>query len=601
MARATTSATRMIGFTDLPAKNDDLSFKAYCEGLAEFLAECATPMTVAVQGSWGAGKTTIMNLVAADLDAMAKKDDHPRIGIIRFETWQYSQFSMGDDLVTSLISTLGLELGRLSKESSKQTEALKGVVDMFKSLSRLGRSAGFAAAKAAAEYLPPIAGDSIKAALTEIEPSTSQAPGDAAVALKDLKQGFEKAVRESGYSRIVVFVDDLDRMSPERAVELMEAIKIFLDAENCVFVLAMDLDVVRAGSGARLGTELDEKKAQAFFDKMVQVPFLVPEAPDVSRFLMEGLKAIGVPMELGVVEERFSPLVSTSVGRNPRSIKRLLNTYVLLRKIADRHGVAEHVGDLDLFAVLCLQTAYQDEYDGLQKALADDSSETAGITSMENISEALGIETDETGKDKGGAFAKLFLQRFTKDGDSTVDIDRLANAMDLSKVTSRTAVRPDPADLDSVGDRDNMETSAKAKNVPEKIVNLASQLVDDLLESGSIRSVSAQAKNADRWNLYSAPHHRWGTKAGLLSLGRTQLTLRFLRKKNASDEPTPGELKNLREQVEQSMGLKSERLKIGAASGAEFKLSIGGLRTEGDVRAIAPIVAGILSGSAESQ
>jgi hypothetical protein len=42
---------------------------------------------------------------------------------------------------------------------------------------------------------------------------------------------------------LVVFVDDLDRCLPEKTVQVLEAIKLFLDKHGCLFVLGADLNV----------------------------------------------------------------------------------------------------------------------------------------------------------------------------------------------------------------------------------------------------------------------------------------------------------------------------------------------------------------------
>ena len=48
-----------------------------------------------------------------------------------------------------------------------------------------------------------------------------------------------------------VFVDDLDRCLPEKAIEVLEAIKLFLEAPGTVFVLGMDREVVERGVESR--------------------------------------------------------------------------------------------------------------------------------------------------------------------------------------------------------------------------------------------------------------------------------------------------------------------------------------------------------------
>ena len=51
-----------------------------------------------------------------------------------------------------------------------------------------------------------------------------------------MKAEFSKIVSQH-QKRVVIFVDDLDRLQPQKAVEVLEVLKVFLDCENCVFVL----------------------------------------------------------------------------------------------------------------------------------------------------------------------------------------------------------------------------------------------------------------------------------------------------------------------------------------------------------------------------
>ena len=52
-----------VGQPDEPAVVDEFEIEDYIGGLAEFIEECNTPLTLSIQGSWGTGKTSIMNMV----------------------------------------------------------------------------------------------------------------------------------------------------------------------------------------------------------------------------------------------------------------------------------------------------------------------------------------------------------------------------------------------------------------------------------------------------------------------------------------------------------------------------------------------------------
>ena len=61
------SASR--GLADVATDKDKLFRDGYIKGIAEFIKGCATPMTIAIQGDWGAGKTSLINLIDMELRA----------------------------------------------------------------------------------------------------------------------------------------------------------------------------------------------------------------------------------------------------------------------------------------------------------------------------------------------------------------------------------------------------------------------------------------------------------------------------------------------------------------------------------------------------
>lgn len=96
----------MAGNTDRPIETkeqDVLGVGKYIEGLSGFIQMCDTPMTIAIQGDWGSGKTSFMNMIQREIcDDVIK---------IWFNTWQFSQFSLGDKLPSILLASLAERLG----------------------------------------------------------------------------------------------------------------------------------------------------------------------------------------------------------------------------------------------------------------------------------------------------------------------------------------------------------------------------------------------------------------------------------------------------------------------------------------------------------
>ena len=107
----------MAGLIDKPIEkkeNDYFEVKKYIDALSKFIEECDTPMTIAVQGDWGSGKTSIMNMVKNDLGDKV----HP----LWFNTWQFSKFNMDDKLSFSLLLTLADQLDQLASKSGGKKE-----------------------------------------------------------------------------------------------------------------------------------------------------------------------------------------------------------------------------------------------------------------------------------------------------------------------------------------------------------------------------------------------------------------------------------------------------------------------------------------------
>ena len=112
--------TKNKGFSDGPIEdfaNDLFDVKKYVNALSDFIRECNTPMTIAIQGDWGRRKTSFMNMIQSDI----KKDVIP----IWFNTWQFSQFNMERDIAVTFLQYLVDEVedkcpgGNISEELKK--------------------------------------------------------------------------------------------------------------------------------------------------------------------------------------------------------------------------------------------------------------------------------------------------------------------------------------------------------------------------------------------------------------------------------------------------------------------------------------------------
>ena len=349
-----------LGLTDVPLESrldEALGVSAHIDALTKFISECNTPMTIAIQGDWGTGKTSMMNLVRAGLEKS-------KIECIWFNTWQFSQFKMQDDVPVALL----LEL--LKSVCGEDSKFAQKIIGGLKTLSRgivMGLSSMFGAKEV---------GEGITQNFTA-------SPLDVFAQVRGLRENIQEAINEKlkngKQDRIVIFVDDLDRMNPGKAVELLEVIKNFLDLKNCVFVLAVDYGVVSAGTKQKYGADMDELKGRSFFDKIIQLPFNLPVSQYTINKYLQKILALKQE-ELRVYLE----LATYSIGTNPRALKRLANIMNLLELLAknnDPEISSQPEFKRLLFAILCLQLAYEPVYTGI--LLEDDPAGFIKLSSEE--------------------------------------------------------------------------------------------------------------------------------------------------------------------------------------------------------------------------
>lgn len=356
--------------SDMPynRSENDFGTDRYVNGLINFIKHSSTPITIALQGEWGSGKTSLMNRLKHALC----ETDGPFIGI-EINTWEYSMLSTPQETVLKILERL---VNQLSQDDPKPKAKLNGMMKSVgnflyrgarESLKTIPGVGGMIAVGLEATNTPTQLFDS-KEKDSEEEKETEP------VLLADLKQALEAAIAQNiadNKRGVIIFVDDLDRLNPPLAVEILELLKNIFCIDNCIFVLAIDYEVVVKGLEPKFGklTEKNEYEFRSFFDKLIQVPFSLPVSSyKPMNFVIESLHEVGYLSTVEMGDERIvgeiEQIVNVSVGKNPRSIKRLINTLSLLQNIAncgeeqENSFAASMDGRLVNLAVVAIQICY---------------------------------------------------------------------------------------------------------------------------------------------------------------------------------------------------------------------------------------------------
>ena len=95
-----TKGSSIVDSPRIPGDKDFLGLDKHAEALIKFVENANTPLTIAIQGEWGSGKTSMMNQLKSIL---CDKNDSNFYGIW-LNTWQYSLLS-DEELILSRIVT----------------------------------------------------------------------------------------------------------------------------------------------------------------------------------------------------------------------------------------------------------------------------------------------------------------------------------------------------------------------------------------------------------------------------------------------------------------------------------------------------------------
>jgi KAP family P-loop domain len=132
--------------------------------------------------------------------------------------------------------------------------------------------------------------------------------------------------------RIVVLIDDLDRCSPKKALEVFESIKVFLDIGGFIYIIGLS-----HGTVSKLITAEYEKsgiKGEHYIKKIIQIPLILPEwsIDDLEQFI-EKVLAVKLDEPYSKIVTENKSLIASAVELNPREAKYFINNFIISYEI----------------------------------------------------------------------------------------------------------------------------------------------------------------------------------------------------------------------------------------------------------------------------
>ncbi|ACV34245.1 Qat anti-phage system ATPase QatA [Accumulibacter sp.] len=290
-----------------------------------------SPVTIGVHGDWGAGKSSVLEMIAS------RFENEEQVLCLKFNGWRFQGF---EDAKIALIE--GIVAGLMEKRPALQK--VKGALnDVVKSIDllKVAKKAGGLAWTAFTGIPTPeqIGGivatlqgwianpaelatkDNIGAAIEDVKSVLSPAESKSVPQeVEAFRKAFDKLLEEARIDQLVVLIDDLDRCLPDTAIETLEAIRLFVFTSRTAFVVAADEAMVEYAVRKHF-PDLPETTgprdyARNYLEKLIQIPFRIPALGETETRIYVTLLLAGA--EIGEKDENFSKLIAVARERLKR-------------------------------------------------------------------------------------------------------------------------------------------------------------------------------------------------------------------------------------------------------------------------------------------
>ena len=249
-----TSYKRFMNYcTDRPIKSmeeDLLGRLTFSNNFAKVISEYDGKdcLVIGLFGSWGTGKTSVINM-ALDRINQINQNGIKKLIVMNFSPWNYSD---QNNLISLFFKCLKECINQSNNKELKNyvglalyqyAEALAAVVLPYNSVLAIALKP---LAKFIGSYL-----------MKE-------------VSLDRAKKKLEEKLLDVE-AKIVVVIDDIDRLTNKQIRDLFQLVKQVADFPNVIYVLAMDRDIV-----CNALSEVHNLDGREYLDKIIQIPFEVP-------------------------------------------------------------------------------------------------------------------------------------------------------------------------------------------------------------------------------------------------------------------------------------------------------------------------------------
>lgn len=340
-------------------EDDRLKHPSIAEALKDIIVSCPLPFTIGLFGKWGTGKSTISNFLENKL-----KTQENKIAVVNFDVWKYEDDSLRRYFLINLVNKLkeqkylsdNYDLDeRVENSTSRSFEGALKIswvkiarfwyvfVIIFAAFT-LG---GIATYLIYPTFLQIYLGSFFNLGLTTLailflfqlgsEIFTTETKTLSQERLKDaheFEKEFGKIIENTSTEKILIIIDNLDRCTHPKAVEVLSTIKTFLEpkGKKCIFLVQCDEEAIKKhlesvyvknenGESNKSVFDSDEF-LRKFFNTSIKIP------PFIDADLEEYTKELLHETEVEVFDSNADlvSVITQAFRENPRQIKQFINT-----------------------------------------------------------------------------------------------------------------------------------------------------------------------------------------------------------------------------------------------------------------------------------
>lgn len=374
-----------------------------------------TPSTIGLYGDWGSGKSSLMKLAQDRIEGISKAkkkkvDDTPKTLCMEFNGWLFEGY---EDTKTSLCGTILDKLDDAQRFGPEVANKAKDLIKKIDFKKLIGKGVKFGMDYLLTGGIGALTDLTLSSILNSLKDKSGsietkdiedvlakfKTEEKTRTEIKKFRDDFKQLLEDSKVENVIVFIDELDRCSPDTILDLFEAMRLFLFVDGMSFIIGADERLIQYAIKTKYkevpGNNLDIGKE--YLEKVIQYPVTIPQLnhAEVNQYLvcllleqtlseeefnkfLKVVNSIEPDTELTIerlnekesgitgkckddmaLARQISSVLAPSINGNPRQCKRFLNTLAMRLSLAKARGVKL---DKNILAKLMLAEYFNPEF-----------------------------------------------------------------------------------------------------------------------------------------------------------------------------------------------------------------------------------------------